>query len=276
MVELTINQAKAKPANFLYIFADETYLSKLSSIRSNRRYAKIIRTKKANQMWLLTLSADKYKTTYNAYKQAIYDAFTSIYDMTPQEALIALAEGKNVAGKNWAKGVFGIGKTKTSTFKQNKDVTVDPTTGHIYYKGVDTVNMSEDSCVYGEDGTPMQFFYEMNGACYSSLKGEDGTFSAFEYEDLNGVQSALGAAMSAEDSASMWGSIIMCIGRFLEWLISLFGSGKETLNETNTLPNQQVDGYATNEPTNASVILIALVGAGVLLSGGLKRKKSKK
>ena len=55
-MELTITQAQKNAANFMYIWADEkNFLQKI-----NRKYANIIRGKKANQIKLLKLSAQKY------------------------------------------------------------------------------------------------------------------------------------------------------------------------------------------------------------------------
>ena len=276
-MELTIEQAKRKPANFLYIFADDVFLSKIKN-----RYSKVIRGKRDNQNKVLMLSAEKYGGTYDQYRNAISGAFVNIYGISPEQALMRLAEGKDVAGKNWKAGVFGVGATPSSTFTGTK-ITVNETNGYMMIDGkylpvYDTVYKTNAD---GTEGDAFQQTYidKATGNTYMSQYDEaTKKWYAASISDANGnVTSATGATMSASEQATMWGAILLNIENFINWLISLFGTGTKTINETNTLPNQVADGFVhENNTTEAGGILLALAAGGLLLGGGLFGKNKKK
>ena len=295
MIELTIEQAKKHPADFLYLWATNDFL-----LRLKRTPRLIIDGKRSNQRKLITLSARAYlnknaqynDADYKKYTDAIYSAFKNIYGMTPEKALEVLASGGNVAGKNWKKGVYGIGGRQT-TFKQDSSITVDPKTGRILKNGSDTFGLyqqrfGEDPVVYGDDGNgntvALQYFYEEGDNCYSSVRNEDGTYSAYSVEDntTGALQTATGSSMDASESASMWSSIIMQLGQFLEWLINLFNksgneSNKKLINSSNTLPSQQKDGFVYQSGFGeAGTIMLVLLAGGILSAKGLFRGNKKK
>lgn len=279
-VELTIEQAKKAPANFMYVWADEAkFLSKL-----DKKTASIIRAKKANQRKVLSLSAEKYKTTVQAYTDAIRSAFIDYYGTTPAQALVTLANGGEVAGKNWSKGVYGIGAVKRSNFYQNGNVTVDEKTGHIYNNGVDVTSAS--GVVYGKvkgKAFPISYSAEIDGYTYTSQYSKTAKkYYAGSYSTADGVkQNADGASITASDSASVWESIILSLNQFMQWIISLFaGKTVETINDANTLPSQS-DGFVSTGGgmSQANMLLVAAVAVGALLFGGKKnggKKKSNK
>ena len=278
-IELTIAQACKNPQNFMYVWADEQeFLSRI-----NPKYAAIIRGKKANQNKLLRLSAEKYNTTYDEYTTAIRQAFIDAYGMTPAAALVALAQGKTVAGKNWAEGVFGIGSTST-TFYGNPDLTVNTSNGHILKNGVDVTDTSKT--VYENIkgvATPYQLFYvDTTGASYMSQYNKTlKKYYAQSYTDPNlGITCSAksGKQMSASDSATIWETVILSIQTFIDWLISLFGgnSNKDLITSANTLPDQKTDGFVQEAGFGeAGLIVLALVAGGTLLAtGSLKKKKN--
>lgn len=119
-MELTITQAQKNAANFMYIWADKKeFLQKI-----DKKYANIIEGKKLNQIKLLKLSAQKYGKSYEEYTDAIREAFIATYDVTPAEALVILAQGGSIAGKNWSEGVYGIGALYVNVFTNNQAITV--------------------------------------------------------------------------------------------------------------------------------------------------------
>lgn len=277
-VELTIEQAKKAPQNFLYIYASDQFLAKLDN-----KTASVLRSKAANQRKVLVLSADKYKTTYKAYTDAIRSAFIGYYGMTPAKALVTLANGGEVAGKNWAKGVYGIGAVKRNDFQQNSGVTVDEKTGHIYYNGSDVT--ASDGVVYGNvrgKTFPTNYSAIIDGNTYTSQYNKVAKkYYAGSYSTSDGtMQNANGKTIDASDSSSVWENIILGLSEFITWLISLFkkDSDVELISASNTLPSQS-DGFVTASSgvSVSNSILIAAIAVGALLfgtksKGGRKKK----
>ena len=132
IVELSIAQAKQHPGNFMYIWADEDKFLQYIP----KEYAAKIRTKKANEIKLLKLSAEKYGTSYEAYTSAIREAFIEAYQMTPAEALVKLANGEQVVGKNWSEGVFGVGAIVNRKDFKGTNATVNTENGVVSADGV--------------------------------------------------------------------------------------------------------------------------------------------
>lgn len=297
-VELTIKQACEHPASFLYVWADNRFLNEI-----NPQYARIIRVKKANQMKVLMLSADKYFngdwSKVSEYYSAIKKAFEDMYGMSPYNALIVLARGGEVAGKNWAEGVYGIGALPTSVFagvtaNGGANVSVDKTTGHIFYGGKDITD--ESRTVYNNirgKVIPYQLFgtddfgYTYMSQYNKTLK----KYYAQIWTDDSGQShsASTGKVTTASDGASIWGNITIdwtWIQNVLNWLLSLFGISpipalggetvtKETLTTENTLPNQQADGFVQKAGmSEAAAIALLLVAGGTLMAGGIKTKKN--
>ena len=285
-MELTIQQAQEQSANFMYIWADEQKF--LQHI--NKTYASVIRTKKANQKKLLLLSAEKYGKTYEEYTNAIREAFIETYDHTPAEALIILAQGGEIAGKNWAEGVYGIGvlPTSFSNYEINGQlVTVDATTGHIFAGAEDITD--DTKTVYstiGKNTVAYQYFSkDMNGVVFMSQYYKlQKKYAPQTWSDDHGIYSAKnGKAVSASDGASIWGNITESLQVFLNWLLSLFGIStpeRETISAANTLPSQTADGFTQEAGiADAAGLLLILAAGGMFVAGGglnLGKKKARK
>ena len=118
MLNLTKEQILQNPANFLYLFADE----QLFLQRIDAKSASIIRAKKINQQQVLVNAVTS--ANYNSAIDEVRTAFTNIYGMSPEKALVTLANGGEVAGKNWAEGIYGVGAVKRQDFVQNTSVKV--------------------------------------------------------------------------------------------------------------------------------------------------------
>lgn len=296
MIELTINEAKKHPASFMYVWANDKFLNAI-----NPKHAKIIAMKKANQKKVLMLSADKYLGGFDKvdqYYNAISSEFEKIYGMKPIEALLVLAQGGEVAGKNWDEGVYGVGAIRTNEFKgvtasDGSSISVDATTGHIFYGNVDITDesMTVYSNVKGQV-IPYQLFGKDDfGYIYMSQYNKTyKKYYAQSWTDDEGTahKATTGNVSSASDGASIWGNINFdwdWIKNILNWLLSIFGiptipeagsAQSDTLSADNTLPNQKGDGFVTDSnPLEAGAIFAALAAAGLLLSGGIKTKKSK-
>lgn len=281
---MTIEQAKKNSASFLYLWASDEFLAAIPN-----KYARIIRTKRANQNRLITASFGEKNR--DARIQEIRAQFIEDYGMTPAQALVVLAQGGTVAGKDWSKGVFGIGAVKRKDFAQDTDFSVDPTTGHILYKGQDVHNNTEEfsvDVVYGKSDTGETVIteYVVNDKMYersfSSRLSDDGKFYAYQYNNSKGeLMDADGKTASAKDSADIWGNINLTLNAILEWLLKFFGlddNKTQTVTASNTLPSQKGDGFVTSTGFgDAGVVVLALAAGGAFLAGGFKGlKKSKK
>lgn len=286
-VELTLSQARQNASCFLYIFAVKEYL-----VQIPLKYRTIIYKKQLNQRILLRLSAKKFLGSdekYTEYEEVIYNAFIDQYGMEPIEALIRLANGENVAGKNWSEGVFGVGGTQTN-FK-GSDITVNPTTGYMQRDGK---NLPVYDTIYAQnaDGTEgvafQQFYYdEATGKRYMSECGKDGKWYAASYQDADGTKfSAKGKVISDSESGSIWQSVNFSwddfkswIDKFVNWLLLLFNlpsfedTNIEKLTPENTLMNQKQDGFVQEAGFGeGAMILLALAAGGALLATSGKKK----
>ena len=273
MRELTIQEACTAPASFMYIWADEDKFLKYIK----PKHAAVIRQKKAHQNKLLLLSAEKYGKTAKEYTDAIRSAFVAAYGMTPANALIVLAQGGSVAGKNWEQGVYGIGAVLS--FAGHSDITVDEKSGYIY-KG--SANITDfQKTVYNKangDVVAWQYFAVDSGITYMSQYNKTTKkYHAQSFSTADGWYSAkTGNAIDSASSSDIWGSIVMALEKFVNWILSIFGSGKETINAENTLPSQSADGFVSQAGVGeAGGILLALAAGGALLFG-MKGKKGAK
>lgn len=277
-MELTITQAQKNPANFMYIWADEkNFLQKI-----NKKYANIIRGKKANQIKLLKLSAEKYGKSYDEYTDAIRHAFIDTYDVTPAEALVILAQGGSIAGKNWSEGVYGIGALYVNVFTNNQAITVRESDGHILNNGTDITD--ESRTVYTtikKQAVPYQLFATVDDVIYMSQYNKTRKkYHAQSYSTAQGQYSArTGNEINTSDSADIWGTILSSIEIVVQWILSIFGgvtTNRETISAENTLPNQQEDGFVQEAGFgSATTTLLLLVAGGALLAGGINPKTKK-
>lgn len=277
-MELTITQAQKNPANFMYIWADKKeFLQKI-----DKKYANIIEGKKLNQIKLLKLSAQKYGKSYEEYTDAIREAFIATYDVTPYEALVILAQGGSIAGKNWSEGVYGIGELYVNVFVNNHAITVRESDGHILNNGADVTDESRTvRTKINKQAVPYQLFATVDNVIYKSQYNKiRKKYYAQSYSTAQGQYSArTGNEINASDSADIWGTILSSLEEVVEWILSLFGintSNRETISAENTLPNQQEDGFVQKAGFgDATTTLLLLVAGGALLAGGINPKTKK-
>ena len=293
-LELTLDQARKNSATFLYIFASDKYLSYIE-----KKYATVIKGKRANQRKLLTLSAQAYINSdatyggkeYKQYVDAVRAGFVETYGMEPEDALVKLALGEEVAGKNWAEGVYGTeGIGKSATF-YGTNVTVDPSNGHIFKDGTDYTDTTKT--VYKEikkQAIPYQLFATIGETTYMSQYNKTyKKYYAQSYSNANGSFNASnGKAQGSTDAATLWENVQLKTWDFLSFvkeILAFFGfsvdfgssggGNKETINTENTLANQQADGYV--QPAGISdgvaAALLVAVAAGTLFVGRKKNRK---
>lgn len=299
-IELTLEEAKQHPECFMYVWATDQFLAAIEP-----KYAKIIGAKRANQKKVLMLSADEYLGGFDkvqTYYNEIAAAFKEAYDMTPYQALIVLARGGTVAGKNWSKEIYGVGTLPTSTFKgitaNGKSVTVDKTTGHIYRNNVDITDTSRTvEAEIGGKLIPFQLFGtdDLGTTFMSQYNKTLKKYYAESYQTEDGQKynAYTGKGVSNSDGSNIWGSITMnwdWVQNILNWLLSIFGlpsldltgdsststttQKKEMLSAENTLPSQKADGFVSQRAGmgETAVILLSAAAAGYLLMGKKKKK----
>ena len=282
MRELTIQEACTAPASFMYIFASDEFLSYIEP-----KYARIIKGKRGNQVKILMLSADKYlgsSDKWTQYGEAIRSAFIETYGMQPLEALSILAQGGSVAGKNWKEGVYGIGVTANIDFGvsvNGQSVFCNATDGHIYVGSTDITDESKTvyKTVSGQTIAYQLFSKETDGKTFMTQYSKTRKkYDAQSYSTADGAFSArTGSALTGSDSADIWGTILMYLEKFVNWLISLFvkeSDQKQQITAENTLPSQAGDGFVqTAGMSTAAKVALALAAGGALLYGSTAKGK---
>ena len=294
MIELTLEQVKKSPAMFMYaVGATDKFLNAIQ-----KKYANIIREKRANQQYILLLSARKFidsnatvaSDAYKQYIDAVKTSFADTYGITPAQALIKLAQGKTVAGKDWDKGVFGVGALKSSSFA-GTDITVNPDNGYMMRDGkyLPVYDTDYDDIKGKTIAFHLYYYDEATGRTYmSEYDKTTKKYYAKTYSTSDGsLFSYSGKAVSAKDSSDIWSNIKLdweWLKNIINWILSIFGiktsdTGAETemLSVKNTAPSQTADGFCITESgfSEAATIALIAVAAGTLLMGGMKKKSVK-
>lgn len=276
----TLEDIKKCPIDFLYIWAGDEFISQLGSKSS------IIAEKKYNQyqtLWRTMIdnedagSSEANQKVFDRWTKEIAQAIYNVYEQTPAEILVALANGKTVAGKNFKEGIFGVGETTSGSFSQNSNYTVDPTTGKIV--GSDGSTPAQTP-IYGTNGQIIGYSCVVGGNQYQSAYS-GGQYVAFSYSNADGVQRANGSAFSASQG-TFWQNAenyMPMVNNILNWLMSLVNTllpgDRTVLTPDNTVPKQGEWVYEEESSTGWLGALLA-GGAALALFAGKKGKKKKK
>lgn len=283
----------SQPASSLYCFADEEKF-----IRYLGNKAKIIRTKKAMQAKLLNTAAVDDGVSYQDALQQVKAAFVNIYGITPQQALVKLANGETVAGKNWAQGVYGIGATDATEFKTlsgGQTITVDPTNGQIKANGSAVTSLVTDYTYSGVGKNKKVVenalsYTDADGNCYiSQYNKRTGKYYACSVTSKDGKKvDANGVALAAGDVSSIWVSLIENLKEFLQWIVNLFAGGQTLVTAKAAQPTQSdissyaPDGSGTQTAGISGWVILGLAsvffaagGANGLFGKAQKSKKNK-
>ena len=274
--EIPLSEAKLHPATFLYVFVTNEFLNSVDA-----KHREIIRSKGFNELKLMQLSADKYGVDLNTYKEGVKEAFTDMYGMHPYKALLKLAVGETIAGKNWNEGIYGVGSllrnyndgkgvtvTKDGQFKKNGTLIPEDQTKVEYANSDGTGILYKRYYTDPDTNTTYALRYHKASKQYYA--------DSYSLEDGN-VYSPGGLHLEGADGSSMWGNVILnFINAVLNWFLQLFGitTEKEQLTAENTLPAQVEDGFASVEPLiSGSTMLMLMAAGGVLLYGSTQKKK---
>lgn len=257
---MTQNQAQKiidgifqSPVDFIYLFASDNFISKLSGSYRRTVYNKNILQRK----YLNTLCVDAgYK--FEEVREKIGVIIEDTYGLKPAEILNRLASGQNVAGKNWKAGVYGVGATYREGWSQNQAITVDPNTGKILNAGVE---VSGQTGVYTGSGKTTGYTVTIDGAQYQSVRHGD-KFYAGSYGTTEGAFNADGTQYRAENAESVFQNIFTFLPMFqslLEWFFSLMNI---TPIRTQNVVASQSDWVKTT--SSADTLLWFVAGAGIL------------
>ena len=280
MAKLTKQDCINFPANFLYVWATDAFLKQMDA-----KSARIIRAKAANQKKLLKVLCDADTTQYNSLVKQISDSFNSKYGCTPVQALVTLAEGGEIAGKNWKEGGYGIGATGRSNFAQNTAVTVDPDTGVISYNGA----AQDCTPVYNKKGVATNYTAVIGGNTYSSIYDKStGKYYAYQYcpgdgdgtkQNASGEQLLIGNMTNSmwQDILSITSTVGDWILKFVQAFVTMFGGTTTTtvtatsspITAANTTPKQS-DGFVYK---SSSTGILAIAGAAALLLFARRKKR---
>ena len=295
-MELKLQDYLENPANMLYLWASNLFLAQL-----DKESRDIITKKRFNQRILVNHMAKRAGRSYDDVVAELAAAFEAKYGMAPKEALDTLAAGGEVCDKNWKEGIYGIGALpKNSKFSQNAQVTVDPTTGVISYKGT----AQDCTPVYKGSGDKSYVAYRncvIDGNTYSSYYDKKtNQYYAYQYApagttdkyNSEGQQLIMGSNYMTGD---MWEDIMSGIGQVAEMLIKYVkmfidvfgGTGTSSTVTTDdietgdydmptpvtTIPKQS-DGFIFNSNGSVNWGTLGIIGAGAALLM-MRRKKRK-
>lgn len=268
------------PTDFLYLWASDGFIAQLGN------KAKIVKQKKYNQyqsLWKTMVentnadSQAEYQEIFKTWTNKIAVAIKDIYGMSPATILEKLAMGENVLGKNWSKGVYGIGEVP-ATFSQDQSVTVDAASGKILKDGVVVDNQV---AIYGGDGNVTGYSVLIGDNQYQSAL-VNGSYGAYCYSNSNGaIQDAAGKSLD-QSKAGFWqnaNNYMPIVNKLLEWISSIVNSffpNRTVLTPENTVPVQTE--WVEPESNNGGLIAggAALVGLALLTMGKPKKKNKNK
>lgn len=245
---MTLNDIYKAPQNFLYIFAPDTFLAKLDS-----KTAAIISRKRVNQAKVINNACIKENEQYSTVANEINNLLKQNFGHTGTECLKILAEGGQVAGKDWSAGIYGIGETREGFSGTN--VTVDSSTGKLMQGGVE---ISGQTAIYGKNSTT--YTAVVDGVTYTSeYKG--GKYVAGNYTNTEGVTfNAAGQQTGLAAFGNIWSAVQSYAPMFqqiINWLASLFPAsftGKTLVTTENTIPSQK-DGFVQQSSASAGTVL---------------------
>lgn len=281
MAKKTLNDLKRCPIDFLYLWASDSFISQLGN------KAKIIKQKKYNQyqtLWKTMAQNESFKSTedglviYKRWVDELEIAIKDVYGITPVEILDQLALGKTVFGKNFQKGLYGIGNTESKSessivFRSNDNIFVDPSTGKI--KDKSGTEIKRQTAIYDASGNVSGYSAIKNGVQYQSILGNAG-YVAYTYSNVNEIRRANGELFSA-DQGSFWqnaNNYMPIIEQIMEWITTIINStfGNATLlTSANTLPAQTE--WIEEDNSNLLLGLAVVAGVAILATGDDKKKK---
>lgn len=282
---VTLQNILDQPIAYLYVFRDfyidEAKTVKFLNTLGNKK--SIINGKGNNQEALIrntVVSERGNDDTYQEFLGELRNKIKEEYGMSPELILCKLANGETVAGKNWEKGVYGIGENENVA---PAGCSVDPTTGKVKYNG--TIVKTQYP-VYGNitrNGMTtvgvIGYTAEQNNTTITSGVSNTGSYKIYSVGTNDSQKFANGTKFNNADSFSLWASLgtylpyIGMILSILSGLVSLFkGTSSWSWGNTgllgayNTYPCQKdwADFGDDDEGMTTSDLLLLAAAAGAI------------
>ena len=260
---------RRSPGDFLYAFLSNEDILSIASIMGPGK-ADVIQYKRLNQIKLLK---GAYNGTINFDELAGW--VKSAYGYSPREVFLKLLAGENVAGKDWKKGVYGVGATPSNKYADSS-YTVDESTGKLFNnEGVLAGGIPIFS--NGTNGTYISgYTYLLNDTTYTSKLGEDGKFYANTYGNESGAWFADGSVYSIAKGSNFWEGLSTfypivksIITSLIKYVVNLFGSSKSSNNKEitaeNTVPKQEEFMVEESRKSMIPILILVLAGGWFLL-----------
>ncbi len=285
---VTLQNILDQPIAFLYVFANfdipdvGNFLDTIGNKRS------IIYGKMRNQQQLIKNRLISEHGNADDYQEFLAELEAKIEDdfgLSPRVILVKLAMGETIAGKNWEKGVYGVGSTDdTTTTTAPGGMSVDPSTGKIISNGkiVPTQYPIWEYVKSGGFTVPTITGYtavKNNTSVTSAMTPLSGKYRIMSIGTPTSQKNADGSIFSNANSSNLWASLgtyLPYIGMILSIigsLVSLFKGNSSwswgnagLLNAYNTYPCQKdwADFNDDDEGMTTSDLLLLAAAAGAV------------
>lgn len=278
------------PINYLYAFISQNAYKNIVKYFGNKA-ANTIYSKAQNQMKQLNNYAIDNNTTLQVVGDKLRQVIVSQYGLQPEQIISKLMAGETVAGKNWKKGVYGVGATNRDDFN-GTPVQVNTDTGELYVLqgGVESYQQpNKKTPIYSNKDNKTEitgYCYELSDGSTYTVKKVGNDWWADTYTKKDGsAYFADGSTYSSDKTSSVWVDTLTSenfMSKFLEWLIKIFdkltGKNTELMTAKNTFPSQ--DEFMTeSDKGTINTATIGILGAaligGYLLFGNSKKKNKK-
>lgn len=264
---MTLSDVKKNPAEFLYLFATDKFLSKIDA-----KHAAVIRKKQGNQYKVLLNACEKEKADYATTVKQLNQSLIENFGHSGADCLKILADGGEIAGKNWSAGIYGIGATTYEGFS-GTDITVNKETGKLMQGGQE---IAGQTAIYNKNSTT--YTATVDGTTYTSQFAK-GSYSAGTYTNAEGKTfNATGTEVGLSGVNNIWTSIqsfAPIIQQVINWLASLFPeafTGRSLITSKDTIPAQS-DGFVQSSSLDLGTVgIFAGIAAFVY---AITRKKNK-
>lgn len=285
-------QLRNASSNLIYAWISENNLKYFS-----KKYLEIIAQKRAYQLKFMVNISRQANVDGSVVSEYVEQCIYETYGLKPAEIVYKLAKGETVAGRNWKKGIYGIGATTASGSTQSTTdfgggYTVDTQTGDILYQGKSktkskSCNTYQTEYTYDADGKATDkgrvylegktYYDSASDTSYSSvLNDETGKYEIRAITKGDNRVASDGKALAA-DMCAFWENaqdFVTSLGSILKNILAFFGI--KTITTKDISVNQVDDGFEpAAENDGISKATVGIIG-GVALLALLAKDKNKK
>ena len=250
------------------------------------KYSQVIARKRAYQLKFMANIARQANVSGSEVTTYVENCIVEIYGKKPSEIVYLLAQGKTIAGRNWKRGIYGIGElTSGTTSFSDSDYTVNAETGDIELNGKnmtkrrrcntyqteyiqtydDKGNLKTDKGrVYLEGKT---YYDKKTGKSYSSvLNDETGKYEVRCVTDGDTRFASDGSKLDADACTFFENAqdFVTIIGNFLKNILAMFQI--TTITTEDIAVNQVDDGFEPETDNGLSKASVGIIGGVALLA----------